>query len=472
MKTLFALSAALLMAICHALESAKSATDLGAMPNSCRAGLASGASFGTIVDNEGAGHVLGDVEDSIYPYCFPCYFGTRERLGQTGKMYIKENRQDCMLVEPGDVFLCKLRLELPLDLQDGVEFLYSQGENRFFFRNASGAFLESENLTKAAFGRDHSPEGGLALGRGMTTSEMYSYLNSSPLVITGYESQKMIRNYKWIRQFDTSFYIAESKRDSDGVVIGTAGEPNCVLNSTFSVLYNLPRVYSPSGICWHYDSTLLGASILTSIDLTSPMDPLYSSLGVGRIKETGTSQDGYAYTTRYVSNHFSSASFPTESVLSRMPAGYPVLRQTAIDLGYSGEGDFAYWNFPNLFESLNSTYSVNIDGLRWQSQDTVASNIDYGIPSVIGVMGSPNFGNHAMAVYGYLKYYERVYTSQGAYNTISKYFWAVDSGHYADTDPKSIFLDSDGKYRCWYTPDGYYETFATVKRSSLTWPSC
>ena len=79
------------MAICHALESAKSATDLGAMPNSCRAGLASGASFGTIVDNEGAGHVLGDVEDGIYPYCFPCYFGTRERLGQTGKMYIKEN---------------------------------------------------------------------------------------------------------------------------------------------------------------------------------------------------------------------------------------------------------------------------------------------------------------------------------------------------------------------------------------------
>ena len=88
MKTLFALSAALLMAICHALESAKSATDLGPMPNSRRAGLASGASFGTIRDSEGAGHVLGDVENDIYPYCFPCYFGTRERLGQTGKIYI------------------------------------------------------------------------------------------------------------------------------------------------------------------------------------------------------------------------------------------------------------------------------------------------------------------------------------------------------------------------------------------------
>ena len=87
-------------------------------------------------------------------------------------------------------------------------------------------------------------------------------------------------------------------------------------------------------------------------------------------------------------------------------------------------------------------------------------------------MGSPNFGDHAMAVYGYVKYYERVYTSQGAYSTISKYFWAVDPGHYADTDQDSIFLDSDGKYRCWYTPDGYYETFATIKRSSLTWPTC
>lgn len=472
MKTLLALSATLIMTICNMAEPTKSAVELGAAPNSRRANSPSGASFDETWNGKGSNNISDGAEDMpIYSHSFPCYFGTKGRLGQAGKIYIKENKQDFMLVEPGDVFLCKLKLEHPIDLRENMEFLYSQEENGFFIRNAGGAFLESENLTKAAFGRNPFPEGGYALRRGMTTSEMYSYLSSSPLFITGYESQKFIRGYKWIDQLDTSFYHQRKILDSTGETIGSLSEPNCVLNATFSVLYNLPRISSPSGTFWHYDFNLYQAGCLTSVNLTNPKDSLYDSLGVGRTISTGVTEYNQPYTVRYYPNNGQSASFPDGHVLDRMPAGYPVLRQTAINLGYSGEGSFAYWNFPNLLESLNSAYSVNIDGLRWQSQETVASNIDYGIPSVIGVMGSPRFGDHAMAVYGYVKYYERVYTSQGAYNTISKYFWAVDTGHDADTS-SSIFLDSDGKYRCWYTPDGYYETYATINRSSLTWPTC
>lgn len=83
-------------------------------------------------NNKGSNKSSGESENSnYYPYYFPCYFGTKERLGQTGKIYIKENKQDCMLVEPGDVFLCKFKLDHPLDLRGDMEFLDKHSEMSF-----------------------------------------------------------------------------------------------------------------------------------------------------------------------------------------------------------------------------------------------------------------------------------------------------------------------------------------------------
>lgn len=271
--------------------------------------------------------------------------------------------------------------------------------------------------------------------------------------------KKYLRNYTPIRQFDTSVYLKKHEYHLTSNTYFSEG--NCVINSTYSLLCNLPTVETDSGYCYNYNSNFLNGAAPLNYNSLIQNDPFYYSYGVHNY-----------YGTFYDSSRddFYDLYWDTNAVqkLSIMPTLYLELREAAIECGYVTDG-MLFNDTKTMVESVDSLYSYDLEVNLNSTIDTVISNINYGIPSLISTTNSLTFNNHSMAVYGYAKYSHQI-IQFGVPITVYYYFWMVDSG-WEDLN-NSLFYDELGNRIDWFDPyrcDSV--SFATLNRSTLTYPS-
>lgn len=271
--------------------------------------------------------------------------------------------------------------------------------------------------------------------------------------------KKYLKNYHPISQFDTSVYLEEHDYRSSFDTFCSEG--NCVINSTFSMLRNLPIVKTDNGYCYNYNTNFLNGIVPLDYSSLVQNDPFY--YGHGLHNYYGTFYDSKR------DDFYDSYSITNDSdSLSILPTMYMQLREVAIDCGYVTNGMlFAYAK--TMVESVDSLYSYSIELNLNSTIETVVSNINYGIPSLISTTNSLTFGNHAMAVYGYAKYsYETI--AFGFPITLYTYFWMVDSGWEILNDP--LYYDEYGNRIDWFDPNRCDSVaFATLNRNTLTIPS-
>lgn len=233
----------------------------------------------------------------------------------------------------------------------------------------------------------------------ITNSQIDSYISK---YYSGYNvvSENYIHYYDYISQFDTSVYV----KYSDGYVYS---EGNCVINATFSILHNMGKKDRDRDF-YHTDYYI----DYTGSNLTH--DVHYSLTYNGR-KANDLQRSG--------------APNASKKALKVMPDLYMRLRERAIssyryDEVAGMDGSYA----KNLAMDVDGWYGYNTIFFETNDFNTVKSLVDSNIPSVVGTTGSIDYGNHSMAVNGYIKLEKTsgwwIFTS-----TDTKWILAVDDGH-------------------------------------------
>lgn len=229
-----------------------------------------------------------------------------------------------------------------------------------------------------------------------------------------YVSRKIIPDYQWVYQWDTSVY--QSDEGSEG---------NCVINATYSMMND-----------WHRKGIVNGLPTGT-IDYRFDVlnDRLYSEFGAN----TNTAGLSMSY------NLTASDSWRTndESRPSRLPRLYMELREYAIDYGYKPEGGFAFKYVINMAQNVAKDHNISLSVKQSSSFNTPKDRLNNNRACAISVIGSSRYHNHAMGLYGYVEYN---YTSGWWIfsSTKTAYFYIVDDGYW--------YKRRDIKYN--YTADG------------------
>ena len=233
----------------------------------------------------------------------------------------------------------------------------------------------------------------------ITNSQIDSYISK---YYSGYNvvSENYIRYYDYISQFDTSVYV----KYSDGYVYS---EGNCVINATFSMLHNMGKKDRDRDF-YHTDYYI----DYTGSNLTHDV---HYSLTYNGWKANDLQRSG--------------APNASKKALKVMPDLYMRLRERAIssyryDEVAGMDGSYA----KNLAMDVDGWYGYNTIFFETNDFNTVKSLVDSNIPSVVGTTGSIDYGNHSMAVNGYIKLEKTsgwwIFTS-----TDTKWILAVDDGH-------------------------------------------
>lgn len=277
-----------------------------------------------------------------------------------------------------------------------------------------------------------------------------------------------LKGYEWVSQFDTSVYTINSYKEGDSHASYYASEGNCTINATYSMLSNLPTVKNYNGKMWRYNQSILAG--LNPMDYSNAVyaDRQYASYGNKVLKNS-------YYDETKKANYFEYSEVnPLTNVygkktIKNMPTLYMQLRNIGIDKGYKPDEGLAISAAETMIEGVNSLYGNNIDMVKSTSNESVVSNLDYGIPSIISTNGSESFSNHAMAVYGYALYSYKKNVMWWT-ETHYAYFWMVDSGHGPFSN--SLFVDSSGNKINWFDPNQSKISFIIANRNSLVWPAC
>lgn len=270
-----------------------------------------------------------------------------------------------------------------LDSKTGLLEKYEYVDNTSdYYKSSDIAEFSSEEALFGAAGQEGSGDGHIY--------DIDSYVAAVyPKYV--YQSRYMITDYQWIYQMNTSVYRRITST-------GTESEGNCVLNATYSMMNDWFRrgkfQWMPSGITNY-------TSLVTS-------DRQYSTYGT-------SIYDGW--TTN------------TTTRLSNMPTLYLELRNYAIDYGYLPENGMQSKYIVDMVGRVASNRGYTFNIIKTSSFDAnVKYQLDTNSACVISVQGSSTYGNHAMGLYGYVKY---TYTSGWWIfkTTKDKYFYVVDDGH-------------------------------------------
>lgn len=212
-----------------------------------------------------------------------------------------------------------------------------------------------------------------------------------------YNKSRIITNYRYIYQYDTSFYLHSG-----------SSEGNCVINSTYSMLLNTGM----NGYCSKFYSN----DYYMDCRYTNPIanDVHYSITNNGwNINERvriGSDRNGY-------------------NALENIPHLYYQLRERAIaSYGYDENSGMKGTYIPNMIADIDGYYGYTTSYSNTSDRNTVLDLIDDGIPSVVLTSNSETYGNHAMAVKGY--YVISKDESFWLFNIVKYiYFYCVDDGH-------------------------------------------
>ncbi len=286
----------------------------------------------------------------------------------------------------------------------------------------------------------------------------------------------------WSSMWDTSvFYVDEYK---NGNHVGTYTEGNCVINSMFSMLSNLSTGRTTNGTYRFYNKNLSyvkGSAYDYSQNIFQHDDKLviahgstdfiYSETKV-EVENGTTVTNTYSYF--YHPNTYDKYNYNYGEVIKNQSLLYLRLRDGAIDKGYDNRGMITsdavtimqdvceYYGYSSEFVDDNNT-----------NNDAII-NIQYGIPSIIGVSNNSVYSGHAMCLLGYAqcRHYIKLF---GLSIPIYQYFWDVDSGwgpNDNDTS-QSEFRDSSGNLQQWFDPPSSTTLeFICAKRSTLTLSYC
>jgi|GEM_PF-3231481 len=291
----------------------------------------------------------------------------------------------------------------------------------------SGPAMIGESVTST-----NSPDGQI------TNDKIGSYIVAN---YPGYSvvSQNYIPSYDYISQFDTSIYV----KNEDGSVYS---EGNCAINSTFSMLHNMGKKKWNKRFCSEdYYIDYSGDKLIHDVHYT-----------------LRNHVDGWQ------PNPFdrSGAPYGGRSVLGNMSNLYRQLRERAISAyGYMEDG-MSGSDSKNMAMDLSRRYIYNSTFLDTSSFELVASLVGDGIPSVVCTSGSVTYGNHAMAVNGYIKLEKTA--KWGAFtSTDTKWILAVDDGW------QSSCVDGGSDKRRFYDPNkqGGAE-FVCANKASLEFSLC
>ena len=270
-----------------------------------------------------------------------------------------------------------------LDSETGLLEKYEYVDNTSeYYKSCDTTELSSDEELIGAAGQDGSGDGHIYDIDAYVAAVYPDYV---------YESRYMITDYQWIYQWNTSVYRQATSS-------GYSSEGNCVINATYSMLNDWFR---RGKFQWMPSGTTNYSSLVTS-------DRQYSTYGT-------STYDGW--TTN------------TTARLSNMPTLYLELRDYAIDYGYLPENGMQSKYIVDMVGKVASSRGYTFNMIKTSSFDeNVKYQLDTNCACVISVQGSSTYGNHAMGLYGYVKY---TYTSGWWIfkTTKDKYFYVVDDGH-------------------------------------------
>ena len=250
-------------------------------------------------------------------------------------------------------------------------------------------------------------------------------------------SENYIRSYDYISQFDTSIYVKP---------IGSTlySEGNCAINATFSMLHNMGKK--------DRDRDFYYADYYVDYSDNLSRDPHYS----------------LTYKGRNVNEEIrSGAPNSGKKILTVIPDLYLRLRERAISsYGYSEETGMYASYAKDMAMDVDGWYGYETSFFETNDFNTVKNLVDSDIPSVVGTQGSITYGNHAMAVNGYIKLEKtsgwRIFTS-----TDTKWILAVDDGH------QRSCVNGDETKRRFYDPNkaGGAE-FVCADKNTIDFSTC
>lgn len=207
--------------------------------------------------------------------------------------------------------------------------------------------------------------------------------------------------YDYISQMDTSVYVTPL---GDNYY---ASEGNCVINSTYSMLHNMGRRDRDRKF-------------------------YYSDYYVDYTGENLTHDAHYSLTQNgWVPNNLIIQGTPNEGkeALKVMPDLYLRLRERAISsYGYNEENGMNGSYAKDMVMDVDGWYGYDTTFYETNDFNTVRSLVAACIPSLVRTSGSTTYGNHSMAVNGYIKL-EKTSKWWVFSSTDTKWILAVDDGH-------------------------------------------
>jgi hypothetical protein len=281
----------------------------------------------------------------------------------------------------------------------------------YFSTDSNADFKVTTNLSATSSSSDRDGE--------ITSSEIDGYTST---YYPGYNvvSENYIPFCDYVYQLDTSVYI----KSSGGYEYS---EANCVINSTYSMLHNLGKK-------------------------DRDRDFYYSDYYVDYTGDNLINDAHYSLTYNgWKSNDRSRSGAPNlgKKALKVASDLYLRLRERAIiSYGYNEETGMNGSYAKNMAMDVDGWYGYNTDFFETNDFNTVKSLVDSNIPSLVGTTGSINYGNHSMAVNGYIKLEKTsgwwIFTS-----TDTKWILAVDDGRQKSctngSESKRIFYDPNKK---------------------------
>lgn len=281
-----------------------------------------------------------------------------------------------------------------------------------------------------------------------------------------YVESSYLKNYRCAYQNENSVFAQKWYKSNGDLASTYSSEGNCVINSTYSMLSNLPTVKNYNGYQWKYNNNYsIG---LSGMDYSEDVytDELYPNYGSHNFISSGYDNSYKDTISKYWEiNDFTNSSGKT--IITDLPMLYMQLRTVGVQNGYRPNEGMLFSNSEKMVEQIDRFYGYEIDLQLTGSLEAVTSNLSFGIPSLISTNGSETFGNHAMAVYGYAKY---SYEVRILWHTETRYayFWMVDSGWKPSASWN--FIDNQGNRINWFDPNQSSTSFAVLNRNTLEWP--
>lgn len=335
------------------------------------------------------------------------------KLLRTRDLILEENKTgyyfdfDCGFMIASDNYEIYLISNFDLPYEDDLfltnDSLYLTGTS-FYDESGFEYGISSENYILSDINADSkatskSPTTSDNKDGNITNLEIDDYIST---YYSGYNivSENYIRYYDYISQFDTSVYV----KYSNGYV---SSEGNCVINSIFSMLHNMGKKDRDRD--FYYSDYYVD---YTGTNLTH--DAHYS-----------LTNKGWKGNDRYRTG----APNIDKKALKVIPDLYLRLRERAISsYGYNEETGMNGSYAKNMAMDVDGWYGYNANFFETNDFNTVKSLVDSNIPSVVGTTGSITYGNHSMAVNGYIK----IEKTSGWWifiSTDTKWILAVDDGH-------------------------------------------